>query len=75
MKNNYKVRIDNINQDGKYYLTPVDRIYCLDEYENLLTDIDNLMRLRNFKMELEDKYYGFMENELKDWDAKRYPIF
>ena len=75
LKAKYKIKITNVDDMNKYYLAPLDRIYLLDELEELRLDIENLIKLRAYKEQLEQNYRTYIKNELGDWNTRYQPVF
>lgn len=75
MRKTYRIRVRNINDREKRYLAQVDRIYTMDELDDLKTDIDNYNKLCKYKVELKKMYENYISTELKGWDTKHYLPF
>ncbi len=75
IKRRYKVHVTNLEDSRKYYLCDVHKIYTLDEFNMLKTDIENLTKLKTYKDQLEYMYNTYIYDELEGWNPKYLPKF
>lgn len=73
--NKIRIRVVNIEDDTKWYLAPVYRVYSLESLQQLNIDIANYTKMKEYKAQLEELYYKYRAEQFPDWKPKHEVMF